>query len=59
MKTRNHSSQIQSSLKKAIESIKAELRKLYGVLSVDELVSNKELVFEIEVLERMLAKQGV
>lgn len=59
MKTRSQGSQIQLSIKKAMESIKSELRRLYGVLSVNELTSNKELVFEIEVLERMLAKQGV
>lgn len=48
-----------SSLKAALARIKQELRKWYGVISVKELVTNRELAFEIEVLERMLASQGV
>lgn len=39
-------------------AIRQELRRWYGLISVEELVSNKELVLEIEVLERMLARQG-
>jgi hypothetical protein len=38
--------------------IRRELRKWYGLISVDELVNNRDLVFEIEVLERMLAREG-
>ena len=39
-------------------AIRRELRRWYGLISVEELVANKELVLEIEVLERMLARQG-
>jgi hypothetical protein len=41
-----------------LDAIRRELRRWYGLISVEELVSNKELVLEIEVLERMLARQG-
>lgn len=48
-----------SNQKSALANIRRELRKWYGSISVKELVSNRELVLEIEVLERMLANQGV
>ncbi len=44
---------------KALEILKTEIRRLYGLLSVKELVSNPELVLEIEILERMLSRKGV
>lgn len=47
------------SLRAALATIKRELRKWYGAISVDELVGNRELVLEIETLERMLALEGV
>lgn len=43
----------------ALGLIRKELRRWYAVISVDELVENRELVFEIEILERMLAREGV
>ncbi len=43
----------------ALAAIKRELRKWYGLISVKELISNRDLVLEIEVLERMLATEGV
>ena len=46
-------------LRVALASIKKELRKWYGTISVDELVENRELTLEIETLERMLALEGV
>ena len=45
-------------LSSMLAAIRRELRKWYGLISVDELVNNRDLVFEIEVLERMLARQG-
>lgn len=45
-------------LRNMLDAIRRELRRWYGLISVEELVSNKELVLEIEVLERMLARQG-
>jgi len=49
----------ESTLKSALERIRRELRKWYGVISVKELVSNKALTFEIETIERLFAQQGV
>jgi hypothetical protein len=45
-------------LSSMLSAIRRELRKWYGLISVDELVNNRDLVFEIEVLERMLAREG-
>ena len=45
-------------LSSVIASLKRELREWYGAISVEELVNNRELAFEIEVLERMLINQG-
>jgi hypothetical protein len=42
----------------AITAIRTEFRKWYGVISVNELVSNRALAREIEVLEHMLAIHG-
>lgn len=47
------------SFRAALATIRRELRKWYGVISVKELILNRELVVEIEVLERMLVNQGV
>jgi len=44
---------------KALEMLKTEIRRLYGLISVKELVSNPELIIEIEILERMLSRKGV
>ena len=46
-------------LKTALAALKREFRKWYGMISVNELAANRELVFEIGVLEQMLARQGV
>lgn len=46
-------------LKTALAVLKREFRKWYGMISVNELAANRELVFEIGVLEQMLARQGV
>jgi hypothetical protein len=43
----------------AIAALRREFRKWYGTISVNELAENRELVFEIGVLEKMLARQGV
>ncbi len=42
-----------------LSRLKRDFRKWYATISVNELVSNRDLVLEIEVFERMLAKQGV
>ncbi len=41
------------------DALKREIRKWYGMISVKELISNRELTLEIETLERILAHQGV
>lgn len=46
-------------LKAALTALKREFRKWYGMISVDELASNRELAVEIGVLEQMLVRQGV
>ena len=46
-------------LNAALAALKREFRKWYGMISVNELAANRELVFEIGVLEQMLARQGV
>jgi hypothetical protein len=38
--------------------VKHEFRKWYGMISIEELVSNWKLTHEVEILERMLAIQG-
>lgn len=43
----------------ALAALKREFRRWYGMISIDELASNRELAIEIGVLEQMLAKQGV
>lgn len=43
----------------ALAALKREFRKWYGMISVDELASNRELAIEIGILEQMLARQGV
>ena len=57
--TRRGIDRVTPSLRAALATIKRELRKWYGAISVDELVGNRELVLEIETLERMLAFEGV
>ncbi|MGE3263105.1 MAG: hypothetical protein AB7K68_15090 [Bacteriovoracia bacterium] len=46
-------------LRSALAVLKREFRKWYGMISVKELAANRELAFEIGVLEQMLARQGV
>ena len=46
-------------VKSALEALKREFRKWYGMISVKELASNRELAIEIGILEQMLARQGV
>lgn len=46
-------------LRTALAALKREFRKWYGMISVNELAANRELAFEIGVLEKMLARQGV
>ena len=43
----------------ALAALKREFRRWYGMISIDELASNRELAIEIGVLEQMLARQGV
>jgi hypothetical protein len=43
----------------ALASLKREFRRWYGMISIDELASNRELAIEISVLEQILARQGV
>ncbi|MGE0631458.1 MAG: hypothetical protein AB7O96_03560 [Pseudobdellovibrionaceae bacterium] len=43
----------------AIQKIKEEIRNWYGSLSIRELICNRELVAEIEKLERLMAGQVV
>lgn len=57
MKQRNRDSQ-NPTLRTMLAAIRRELRRWYGLISVEELASNKDLVSEIEVLERMLVRQG-
>ena len=45
-------------LSSVIAALKRELREWYGAISVEELVNNRALAFEIEILERMLTNQG-
>lgn len=46
-------------IKAALAALKREFRKWYGMISVDELASNRELAIEIGILEQMLSRQGV
>ena len=46
-------------LKSALAVLKREFRRWYGMISVNELASNRELAIEIGILEQMLARQGV
>ncbi len=43
----------------ALAALKREFRRWYGMISIDELASNRELAIEIGILEQMLARQGV
>ena len=43
----------------ALAALRRELRKWYGMISVQELASNRELAIEIGILEKMLAREGV
>lgn len=45
-------------MKSALAMIRAELRRWYGIISVEELVCNCDLAQEIAVLERMLVSEG-
>ena len=55
----NRIKSVPPTLRAALASVKKELRKWYGTISVDELAENRELTLEIETLERMLALEGV
>jgi len=46
-------------IKAALVALKREFRRWYGMISVNELASNRELAVEIGILEQMLARQGV
>ena len=46
-------------VKAALAALKREFRRWYGMISINELASNRELAEEIWVLEQMLARQGV
>ena len=47
--------QLKSEEKRILTKLREEFRRWYGRLSVNELVSNKRLVEEIEAIERMLS----
>ena len=39
-----------------LRRLKKEFRKWYGQVSVEELISNRELVFQISAIERLLGR---
>ncbi|NUN07187.1 MAG: hypothetical protein HUU57_15685 [Bdellovibrio sp.] len=43
----------------AVKRLKEEFRKWYAALSLKEIVTNKVLIEEIEVLEKMLSERKV
>lgn len=47
--------QLKPEEKRILAKLREEFRRWYGRLSVNELVSNKRLVEEIEAIERMLS----
>ncbi len=47
--------QLKPEEKRILAKLREEFRRWYGRLSVNELVSNKRLVAEIEAIERMLS----
>ena len=54
MKTREEKND--EPLKAVIEKIKSEFRKWYGMISPEELASNRELTFFILQFEQRMAK---
>lgn len=48
-----------SGLETFIIRLREEFRAWYGLLSVEELVQNKELVEEIYQIEKLFSRQGV
>lgn len=58
MKTETDLSKSQSFVEK-MESLKEAIRNWYGSISIEELVSNRMLIKEIEELKVLLAQAGV